>query len=1350
MAKNTRKSQDPTQAALSAIEEALHMGGDTTANEAAADSPAPPDDPRRNPRESGPVTMPPVAGPYSEEPPSIRRRATAGRRAAQAPANDDRQSVGQILSALHARPPLTAIYIAAIASAWWVVMALLIGYSRSYQEISQADGLFGLIDLPYFWLFFATLVLPPVMFFTIAATVRRAQEMRLVSRAMTEVTLRLAEPEGISTDAVVSVSQAIRREVAALGDGIERAIARASELETMVRSEVATLERAYDENELRVRALVDELQSERDAIVAHGTRLRESIGGAHESFSVDVEGVAIRIDNTLAEATDRINASLTESSKRLTDGFMTQAETARAQAAEAAESVLDSFAARGDEITQRFGQINASLTESSKRLTDGFMTQAETARTQAAEAAESVLNSFAARGDEITQRFGQINASLTDSSTRLANGFMLQAETARAQANEAAESILESFTSHGREITQRFGQIGIELSEQLGQVGIEVANALDSRTARLTESMNNSMEKLVDTIVSNGNEVHDMLTVRLAESEEAIGRHGNEVADRIAADTAALSQRVSENVQAFEANLKTHGPALAEQISQAVDYLSDQARDALSSLDERTAGKLRETTEAIDSRIQRIEQTIDGRTQHLNETLAGRTLELARTIADGSKVAAESVDKTVAGMGEYFASKAQEIAITISDRAEEIDQTLGKRALEMTENLDSRIQRFEDQVSNKLVGITGSIETRGIALADSLVSKLDTASGSIIGKLDQATDSLIIKFDNASSSLVSKLDDSSNSLVTRLGETSGALAGKLDDSAESIVNKVSEVSKHLRQEAVEVELTLNQLGNQMTQTLVERTGETVRGFAEQTQQIAATHEALRENVVGSLDKLLESNRLFKQLLQGVTESLEPLENAMAKRVGALQTALENTVGNTRSSVDWIDNQMNELRNISGGVLRDLAAVTQRFEGQGRYIASVAETLSETHGRIDQSLEERREAIEHIIRLLVERTATIEENFGDRSQQIGERLAAFNGLLQDSLTAAESRAEEIARHIIDSTNQISQTINKQHEIIRAGYSEERGRTATALKTTYEEAMDEMKQMFTDLQERFSETAREVRDVASEVQTSLDQTRVELKRGVLELPHETRESADAMRRVVADQLKALAELNEIVSRHAREMETAEPTHAYRENAAVTGGRRYAEAGSVSELPSPRQRIAAPRGEPIEFRRTGPESAKPARKGPRAVPSARNDHEENERSGWLTELITTAEEARTEEPQQTIESLDSLSLDIARMIDHDAAVELWDRHRRGERNIFTRRLYTPQGQKTFDEIRNRYRKSNDFRETVDRYIDEFERLLEQVSRDDRGQVLSKTYLTSDTGKVYTLLAHAAARLN
>ena len=99
---------------------------------------------------------------------------------------------------------------------------------------------------------------------------------------------------------------------------------------------------------------------------------------------------------------------------------------------------------------------------------------------------------------------------------------------------------------------------------------------------------------------------------------------------------------------------------------------------------------------------------------------------------------------------------------------------------------------------------------------------------------------------------------------------------------------------------------------------------------------------------------------------------------------------------------------------------------------------------------------------------------------------------------------------------------------------------------------------------------------------------------------------------------------------------------------------------------------------------------------------------------------------------------------------MIDNDAAAEMWDRYKRGERNVFTRRLYTPQGQQTFDEIRKRYRADREFKQTVDRYIAEFERLLDEVSRDDRGEAVARTYLTSETGKVYTMLAHAAGRLD
>ncbi|MBX9907275.1 MAG: hypothetical protein K2Z25_01035, partial [Beijerinckiaceae bacterium] len=138
---------------------------------------------------------------------------------------------------------------------------------------------------------------------------------------------------------------------------------------------------------------------------------------------------------------------------------------------------------------------------------------------------------------------------------------------------------------------------------------------------------------------------------------------------------------------------------------------------------------------------------------------------------------------------------------------------------------------------------------------------------------------------------------------------------------------------------------------------------------------------------------------------------------------------------------------------------------------------------------------------------------------------------------------------------------------------------------------------------------------------------------------------------------------------------------------------------------------------------------------------------------KAGWLSDLLNRASREdkapeATKPTAHSIERLDSLSVDIARMIDHDAAVELWDRYKRGERNVFTRRLYTLQGQQTFDEIRRKYRRDAEFKETVDRYIDEFERLLGEAAKDDRDSMVAKTYLTSETGKVYTMLAHASGR--
>ncbi|WP_236960520.1 hypothetical protein [Methylobacterium durans] len=129
---------------------------------------------------------------------------------------------------------------------------------------------------------------------------------------------------------------------------------------------------------------------------------------------------------------------------------------------------------------------------------------------------------------------------------------------------------------------------------------------------------------------------------------------------------------------------------------------------------------------------------------------------------------------------------------------------------------------------------------------------------------------------------------------------------------------------------------------------------------------------------------------------------------------------------------------------------------------------------------------------------------------------------------------------------------------------------------------------------------------------------------------------------------------------------------------------------------------------------------------------MPAARNVQAEATKGG--------SERSRT--------TLESISTDIARMIDHRTAVDLWERYRRGEPNLFDLAIYTQQGRQTFADLQRRYRGDADFRRTVDRYVSEFERLLGDVSKNDRDSKRADAYLTSETGKVYTMLAHASGR--
>ncbi|MGB6965054.1 MAG: hypothetical protein WBD90_11340, partial [Xanthobacteraceae bacterium] len=309
MANYPKKMKDPTEAALSAIQEALNIRNE--------DEPAEPISQAKAQSEAQSETAARPEGMSDLFTGDLRSRGQSAQATAQAVfeesldtgasdtgavgtrdlaaqsnrvANDDQQSIGQVLQALQRRPARSSYFFATTFSAAWIVGCLAL----SWAYLSSLNSAVGPGHSPIALMvgLGAAALLPVIFVFGIAHMAWRAQELRLIAQSMARVAMRLGEPEGMARDSIVTVGQAIRREVAAMGDGVERALARASELEALVQSEVAALERTYSDNEVRIRALLQELARQRDTLVGQAEQVRSAINNVQVDLTQDLSTIS--------------------------------------------------------------------------------------------------------------------------------------------------------------------------------------------------------------------------------------------------------------------------------------------------------------------------------------------------------------------------------------------------------------------------------------------------------------------------------------------------------------------------------------------------------------------------------------------------------------------------------------------------------------------------------------------------------------------------------------------------------------------------------------------------------------------------------------------------------------------------------------------------------------------------------------------------------------------------------------------------------------------------------------------------------------------------------------------------
>ena len=1140
----------------------------------------------------------------------------AQRRIATAAANDDLPSIGGLIFALQQRPSKSPFLVALFASLVWFVIGGFFSYGLISTQLTAPNGVLDLLANPSALTAAMAILVPIAIFWFLALLVWRAQELRLMASAMTEVAVRLAEPDKLAEQSVASLGQTIRRQVAAMNDAISRAIGRAGELEALVHNEVVALERSYSENELRVRGLISELASEREALTNNSQRVSESL-----------KGVGAQVARDLSVASGSIDKKLAERGAQLTELLVARSNEAAEQVHRAHHKVHEHMPALLERLGNEQERLGQVIEGAAKNLTalESAVGERTTALDQTLkERTEALTTSLASR----------IRALETSAA---AGAFILD-KTLRDRTDAFAASV---------------GSGAIGLDNLLKERTQLLVASISQESTALDKTLKDRTETFATFVGQGALGLDKLLKDRTEAFAASIGQGATGLDTLLKERTKLLAASISEESAALDKTLKDRTETFAASVGQSASALDKTLKDRTEQL-----------TVFIGQGSAVLDKTLKDRTELLAASIVQGAAALDKTLRDHSETFNLSVDHQATLLGQSLKERTDAFASTINQGAIALDRTLADRSETFANNLIQRSKAVEVAIGQQAAAVDKSLADRTQAVTTSLTERL-------------------------------------KSIDVAFGQ------------------RTSEVDRVLAEHARAVEATF---GRQATQ----------------------------------LNELLANN--------------SSMMRQTADQVGA----------QSKEAVGILTAQTQTLRDVSRGLLEQIHSLTQRFENQGQAILTAAKALNSSNTKIDSILENRHQAIIGLLHAV-----------NTKGQDLDNVMRSYAGMVENALTHAETRAKQVGAALARDTAGQAQQALAQIERLREEAQAHTARAVGDLKGSFETVITQIGRQLEQMRGQFDHTSRGMRDAAQKTATDLDSLRQEMQRRMEGLPQQTAQATAAIRKALADQLKEIEAITPALVRPAPQGNGADPYRPQlppRVQPVALPREEIRPAGEYETPPSPqfdargRQVATPPQGggdlgsvanslaqqlsRASQFERRGPG----VRDGMRGQPQAQADvrQPDSRREGWsVGDLLSNADapayggapqrpdagqEARgTFAPQaQPVGPAQSLRLDeIARAIDHRTAAEVWQRFRAGERGVLGRHLYSLDGQVTFDEISRRYDRDGDFRATVDRYIGDFERLLREAEQTDPEGRKLQNYMTSETGRVYLLLAHASGRL-
>ena len=738
--------------------------------------------------------------------------------------------------------------------------------------------------------------------------------------------------------------------------------------------------------------------------------------------------------------------------------------------------------------------------------------------------------------------------------------------------------------------------------------------------------------------------------------------------------------------------------SLGQAVRRQVSFMNDAVGRALG-----RAGELEALVHNEVTALERSYEDNERRIRSLIQELAGERNALVTT-SDRVSETLRSLGSEVPGLIDKLATQQVKLARIIEGAGQNLTQ------------LETSMASQTDNLENALGSRTEHLQ----AVLENYTSALGGALGSRTTQMEQMFSGYMASIDNT------------------IGGRTEVLQGVFEEYARSLDTTLANRAQALDMQLVE-----------RTKTLDNAFSERLRLFDESILRSTMAIDGAVGEKANALTSAMEHHA--RNMSETIGKQAVELDETLMHGINAVRRTSENITKQSIKAIEGLASQSDLLKNVSENLLGQINSVTNRFENQGQTIMKAANALESANYKIDVTLQNRQ----------VELSTTLDRMSG-KAEDLSRFMQGYSSTLEGSLSDAENRTRLLTDEMARGAEARSRSTIADIERLKHDASLETDRALEDLRAKFSNVSQEVTQRLGSMTEQFTVSSGEMRSKAAAAASAFEVEQAHMRAQLQTMPNTTKESADAMRRALGDQLRALEQLSSLTNREASRRDIAPPVEALAPGPSSLAAAGYPLPGrdggrNLSTLGNSLAQELGQRGQPRPPAGVMPPMAQPLNVPPSVDP--RN-------SSWsLGDLLARASHdddgashSRQQMPGQhtaipgarTGQSVGLNVEVISRALDAATASAIWARYRAGQRGVMVRSIYTAEGRAAFDEVTRRYREETEFQHTVNRYLGDYERILSESDRRDPSGRLTQSQLTSDTGRVYLFLAHVSGRLN